>query len=339
MEEKTKRTSDPWVSQPEIIRKFLDLRPKYEDLCREVDYILSKRIKEAGIEISNVTNRAKTLNSFLEKLELKSYQEPFDEITDFAGVRVVCLYRDDIVSIEKIVGEEFEIVEKVDKLTEKEPDQFGYGAIHYIIRLGRKLSGARYDDLKDLVCEVQVRTVLQDAWAIIDHHLVYKREAAVPKTLQRKLNSLSGLFETADDQFLQIRDKRLAYVEKVRDSKKDPKQFLQTELNLDSFKEYLQWKFPDHPTEAFDGQLGINLNSLQSSGYQILADLENDLDENILAQSPEVLNEIPWVAKVGDKFPSSSLIMCALLMVNHSLAEGMKLTPEQRKVIEKYYKE
>jgi ppGpp synthetase/RelA/SpoT-type nucleotidyltranferase len=59
----------------------------------------------------------------------------------------------------------------------------------------------RYDDLKKLVCEIQVRTVLQDAWAIIDHHLSYKQESDVPKILRRKLNSLAGLVETAHDQF------------------------------------------------------------------------------------------------------------------------------------------
>jgi ppGpp synthetase/RelA/SpoT-type nucleotidyltranferase len=56
---------------------------------------------------------------------------------------------------------------KVDKLEEQEVDKFGYGALHYLVNLGRKSSGARYDDLKRLVCEIQVRTVLQDAGRLL----------------------------------------------------------------------------------------------------------------------------------------------------------------------------
>ncbi|MFH1742151.1 MAG: hypothetical protein ABIH23_24370, partial [bacterium] len=188
-----------WQSNPEIVRRFIQQRTDYEQLCSEVQYILRKRLAERTIEISTVTGRAKTLNSFLEKIQRKTYEDPFSEITDFAGVRIVCLYVSDIPLIEDIIRKEFEIVEKVDKLTDKPPDQFGYGAIHFVARLGKKMSGARYDDLKVLLCEIQVRTVLQDAWAIIDHHLIYKSESSMPKVLRRKLNSLAGLFETADD--------------------------------------------------------------------------------------------------------------------------------------------
>ncbi len=338
MKEKNNSKADPWLTKPDVIRKFLDLLPKYEDLCREIEYILSKRIKQAGIEVSTATYRAKTLNSFLEKLERKSYQDPFDEITDIAGVRVVCLYASDIDLIEKIVSNEFEIVEKVDKLTEKEPDQFGYGAIHYIIRLGKKSSGARYDDLKELLCEVQVRTVLQDAWAIIDHHLVYKNEPAVPQTLRRKLNSLAGLFETADDQFQQIRGQRQTYVDKVRELVNEPKQFFKTKINLDSLREYLQWRFPDQPVEAFDGQHGLNLEALQKAGYQNLADLENELNEDLIKLALDALNEMSRVAKKDDKFSASVILICSLSLGNKKLLDAMNISDEQREITKKYSK-
>ena len=195
------KASDPWRDNPETVKRFIEQEPDYERLCDEVKYVLKKRIGDAGIEVSTIAARAKTLASFLEKTQRKSYAEPFTEIDDFAGVRVVCLYTKDIPVIEEVIRAEFDVVEKIDKLADKEPDQFGYGAIHFIVKLGGEMSGARYEDLKHLVCEVQVRTVLQDAWAIIDHHLVYKRESAIPKIIQRRLNGLAALFEIADDQF------------------------------------------------------------------------------------------------------------------------------------------
>lgn len=197
--------SKTWEERPDIIRSFIEARPQYEQLCAEVAYILKKRLDDGSIEYSAVTSRAKTLKSFAEKISRKQYESPLSDITDLAGVRVVYLYKADRHLIEKIIETEFDVIEKVDKVEEQEADRFGYGALHYLVHLGRKSSGARYDDLKGLICEIQVRTVLQDAWAIIDHHLVYKQESDVPKVLKRKLNSLSGLFETADDQFDRVR--------------------------------------------------------------------------------------------------------------------------------------
>lgn len=256
-----------WRQDPDTVRHFLQRRPECEQLCAEVAYIMEKRLKEAGIEFASVTRRAKTLKSFIEKFGRKQYGKPFDEITDFAGVRVTHLYRGDQDEIEGLVRQEFEIVEIVDKLEEHGPERFGYGAVHYIIRLGPKSSGARYDDLKHLVCELQVRTVLQDAWAIIDHHLVYKETASVPKTLQRRLNSLVGLFETADDQFDRLRQDRENYVRDV-ETKKAGEDFLAQAVNFDTLKAYAEWKFPELPVD--DGNVELIVTLLDKSRFPTL---------------------------------------------------------------------
>jgi putative GTP pyrophosphokinase len=155
--ERVSRTTDEiWQRNPEVIKRFLDVRRDYEQLCAEVQYILRKRITERAIETSVITSRAKTLTSFLEKLQRKQYDSPFDELTGLAGVCVVCLYRSDIAKVAEIIRSEFAIAEDVDKLDELRVDQFGYGARHFIVRLGKTSSGARYDDLKQLSCEVQV---------------------------------------------------------------------------------------------------------------------------------------------------------------------------------------
>src|SRR5690554_6791035 len=223
-----------WKEKPETVKKFLEQKNDYEQLCAEIAYILKKKLSEAEIEFSSVSYRAKTLKSFLEKIVRKTYDNPFADITDFAGVRVVFLYQNDLTKIEAIIKKEFKIIEKVDKLNDKGIDKFGYGAIHYIVKIGKNSSGARYDDLKNLVCEIQVRTVLQDAWAIIDHHLVYKKESEIPSSLQRKLNSLAGLFETADNQFDILRQEREKYLTDIKESITS-NEFLKNELNLDTF--------------------------------------------------------------------------------------------------------
>jgi putative GTP pyrophosphokinase len=270
-----------WLKKPEIIKQFIDQRSDYEKLCAEVAYILTRHLNNAQIEFSTITHRAKTLNSFLEKIQRKSYQDPIAEMTDFAGVRVVCLYIDDLRRVEKVIAEHFEIVEKIDKLTDKIKESFGYGAIHFVVKLGETSSGARYDDLKNLVCEIQTRTVLQDAWAIIDHHLVYKNESNIPSVLREKLNLLAGNFESADEEFKRIRSEREAYLIDIEESKITSEQFLDNELNLDSFVRYAQWKFPDLPSGTRIIDTPFFLKPLIDNHLKKLAELDEIVDQGL----------------------------------------------------------
>ena len=263
-----------WLEKPEIIKSFINQQTDYEKLCAEIGYILNRELDKANIEFSNITYRAKTLNSFLEKIQRKSYQNPFTEITDFAGARVVCLYADDLEKIENIIAENFKIAEKIDKMTDKRKDQFGYGAIHFIVSLSENFSGARYDDLKNLVCEIQTRTVLQDAWAIIDHHLVYKNESNIPTVLRSRLNALAHNFQTADGEFKNIRAEREEYIRDVEKSKTSSEQFLENELNLDSFVRYAQWKFPDLPAGTQILDVPFFLKPLTEMNLRDLGDLD-----------------------------------------------------------------
>jgi len=283
---------DYWRNDPDVIKRFLQQQGQYQQLCAEVEYILRKRIGQLGIEIAHTTSRAKTLNSFLEKLTRKSYGNPFEEITDFAGVRIVCLYRSDLAQLEKMVTDDFRVVKRIDKLRDMPPSEFGYGAIHYVVRLGKSIRGARYDDLKDLLCEIQLRTVLQDAWAIIDHHLIYKQESDVPSILMRKLNGLSGLFETADDSFDNIRSERLRYLKEVEASVGSDEEFLSNELNRDTFISFLKWKFPNLPPHAKgqSQQIGHALDALRDlkgTEMKTIRDLNTEY-EKVKTNSDEV---------------------------------------------------
>src|SRR5205085_1775887 len=150
---------------------------------------------------------------------------------------------------------------------------FGYGALHYLVHIGKKSSGARYDDLKALVCEIQVRTVLQDAWAIFDHHLSYKQEADIPNVLRRKINSLAGLFETADDHFDQLNVERRKYLKRIKRTITGKAKSTQ-QLNLDSYRELLRNRFPTLP-EGNAGFAARSLENLRSYGYNTFSDLDN----------------------------------------------------------------
>jgi putative GTP pyrophosphokinase len=326
------RTDSTWKKNPEIIKDFLEQKNDYEQLCAEIAYILKKKFAAVNIEVSSVSYRAKTLKSFLEKIERKTYENPFEELTDFAGVRVVYLYQNDLPEIESIIKKEFMILEKVDKLNDKGIDKFGYGAVHYIVKLGKNSSGARYDDLKDLVCEIQVRTVLQDAWAIIDHHLVYKRESEIPSSILRKLNSLAGLFETADSQFDAIRKEREHYLAEL-DKSKETKDFLKNEFNLDSFNSYLSWKFPKMSAMFFEPQVEIVFKDISKLGFKTLEDLDKIISK-YKKSIPSIIRKIEAAFAdtyfANHKLSSSLLVSTVLQIDNSQYLEEASIPPNVR---------
>lgn len=269
---------DAWLDQDKVslIKQFLKNLPQYQQLCAEVEYTRRKRLDDNGIAYATVSGRAKTLESFLEKLNRKSYDDPLTQITDFAGVRVVFLYLSDREAIEQIIEAEFSKIEKIDKVDEQENDRFGYAALHYLVELGAQPSGARYDTLKHLTCEIQVRTILQDAWAVIDHRLVYKRESDMPKDVRRGINALSATFEMADKQFDVLRTQQQEYVRKAEE--RTLRNDLEQQLDVHTLEAYLRERFLDRAflPEGFDFSHLLFL--LRESGLNTLKALNSFLD-------------------------------------------------------------
>jgi putative GTP pyrophosphokinase len=255
----------------------MDLHPKYEKIGEEIAYILTQHVCAAHIEYASIIFRTKTLDSFCEKVIRKAYTKPLDEISDIAGVRIVYLYLSDCDKLKNLIEKEFNVIEKVDKIDKSELDRFGYSALHYLVKLGKGSSGARYDDLKNFTCEIQVRTILQDAWAMVAHHLSYKQESDVPKELRRKLNALSGLFETADDQFNRLKEDRLEYKSRLKEDIVQMKeQFLDQDINLDNLTEFLNWRLSDRGTSS-DEDISALLRDLKNSGYKKIKQVDHAL--------------------------------------------------------------
>lgn len=311
-------TDNIWKNDPGLIRKYLDLLPKHEKLCEEVQYILESKISESSIQISNITSRAKTLNSYCEKIDRKSYKDPLQDITDLAGVRVVFLYLSDLKKIEEIIEKEFDIIEKENKLENNSSETFGYGALHYLVRIKKIHTGARYDDLRNLQCEIQVRTILQDAWSIVAHHLSYKQEKDVPKNLIRKLNALSGLFETADDQFENLKAARSSYIEKIETAitNKSPNS-LQQKINLDNLIAYSSSKFPQRQSPPSEIYAEL-LEELASIKYEKLSDLDSAIEKGYeAAQKYEKDNR-----KSRDKLTRVGIIRTIIALINSDYRES-----------------
>lgn len=190
----------------ELRTNYDELIPKYKRLVNLVSVIINTSLESKKIKIHSLKQRIKDYNSFLEKVDRKRYGDPFKECTDLAGCRIVCLFLSQVDALEKIIDNEFDVVEVSDKRTSKKFDQFGYVSLHMLVKLKKKRTDfVEYSDLKDLVCEIQIRTILQEAWAEIEHYLNYKATKEEKREdLLRKIFSLAGMFEVADSTFEEI---------------------------------------------------------------------------------------------------------------------------------------
>ncbi|MGF6349007.1 putative GTP pyrophosphokinase [Variovorax sp. W2I14] len=131
-----------------------------------------------------------------------------------AGVRITTYFADDVDRVAETLQSEFEIDQRssIDKRQYSDPDRFGYQSLHYVLSLQPKRAElAEYAKYRNLKCEVQVRSILQHAWAEIEHDLGYKSTGGVPFSLRRRFARIAGLFELADDEFQAIRDSLKGY--------------------------------------------------------------------------------------------------------------------------------
>ncbi|MCQ2591991.1 MAG: (p)ppGpp synthetase [Treponema sp.] len=177
--------------------------------------------------------RVKSFNSYYKKvLRLKSKElsesVKMIPLTDMLGIRMICAFLEDInLGLEQIKNI-FEIKEVEVKGAEKKFSEFGYESIHVLIKIPEsckpELTG-KYEGLtpisEDTVCEIQIRTILQDAWAEVEHELIYKTEFNpfdIP--LRRKLASLNASLTLADITFQEIRDYQKKLQKEIEDRRK-----------------------------------------------------------------------------------------------------------------------
>src|SRR5687768_3003284 len=84
-------------------------RPKYELLANTVKNTLESLIKNVGIDYLSITTRAKEIDSFVEKISRKNYQNPAQDVTDLAGIRVITFIESDALKVNELIKKSFDV--------------------------------------------------------------------------------------------------------------------------------------------------------------------------------------------------------------------------------------
>jgi putative GTP pyrophosphokinase len=196
------------------------LRTQYEadyDSCQNVMRSLTGYLETLlGNLQSHLTiyGRVKSFESFYKKyiryLRNDNNKDGKLKIPDEIGIRVICPFLEDIETVEKIIQDNFEILEVETKGSSYSFKEFGYESHHILISIPACI-GDRYlksngNKWSGEVAEIQVRTILQDAWAEVEHELVYKTEfSPFGNPMKRKLAAINASLSLFDTIFQEIR--------------------------------------------------------------------------------------------------------------------------------------
>lgn len=274
-----------------ILEEYRKNRNAFLELEKVVDQILRNIVKESGIkEILGIEHRVKGEESLAGKLDRNDdWYNSLKDLTDILGARVICYFADEVDIIGKLVEKSFVIDWEnfSDKRALIQADRFGYLSLHYICSLPE--DGTYPAEICGKKFEIQIRTVLQHAWAAINHDIGYKSEFGVPRVVTREFSRLAGLFELADDEFIRVRETMKNYTEETR-QKIINNEADDVRIDMISLKEYV-WqnkKMQEFLTEVAE-MIGAEIDPVNPDSYidqlhflekTSIGDLQTMLSEN-----------------------------------------------------------
>jgi ppGpp synthetase/RelA/SpoT-type nucleotidyltranferase len=197
----------------EAVRAYAARQPQLVAATAGWVTLVRTLLDDAGIDYLSVTGRTKSVASFSAKANRTQdgrplYADPLQEVTDQIGVRVITYVHSDVAAVAELLDEELTILDDRDLGEETaRAGRFGYASRHLLVR-----TDAGDEEHPELVGErasIQVRTVLQHAWAEFEHDIRYKgnvpEDAAAD--LDRRFTLAAGLIELADREFATIRER------------------------------------------------------------------------------------------------------------------------------------
>ncbi len=208
----------PEVHDPgrSAVREYAELQPELRLAADQYALLVTSVLDDAGINYLSVTGRAKSVASFAAKAARTvdgqaSFTDPLREITDQIGVRVITYVHSDVQAVADLLDDQVVVHDDRDMGRETASEgRFGYASRHLLVGLdAAREAHPAYEPLRGRQAQVQIRTVLQHAWAEFEHDIRYKGtipDEHVPD-FDRRFTLAAGLLELADREFSTIRDR------------------------------------------------------------------------------------------------------------------------------------
>ncbi|MES2387500.1 MAG: (p)ppGpp synthetase [Bacteroidota bacterium] len=200
-----------------ILSDFLSNKEVFDSFKDRVINLITDLLRPTNYKILDTYGRTKAYDSLSKKIDSDLKYTSIDTITDIVGIRIISYLDSDIDGVAEIIQNEFKVdLENSSDKRNLEKDQFGYRSLHLIVSLNNARTALReYSGYVDLKCEIQIRTILQHAWAEIEHGLGYKTEYDIPDRYIRNFNRIAALLEIADIEFVRLKEALKDYKDKI----------------------------------------------------------------------------------------------------------------------------
>jgi ppGpp synthetase/RelA/SpoT-type nucleotidyltranferase len=298
------------------VEAYEKVRRRYEDCAEAVYTVLKTTLSVEGLKVHSIEPRAKAPDSLGRKAatpaeddpDRPKYDDPLGQITDLAGVRVITYLLEDVERVNAVIEREFDVVEKSNKSGLLEEEQkLGYQSIHYLVRFAEpRCSLPEYARFMHMVTEVQVRTILQHAWAEIEHDIQYNAVEEIPRSIRGRFTSLAGLLEIADREFQAISDED-------RRARNDARRMVaegnldQVEITSDALKAYLDMRLgPDGRMTDFSYAYTTRL--LRRLGFENLGQVRDALGD----YDDDRISRITWGSRQGQLSRFEDVLMVSM---------------------------
>ena len=200
MLEKNKKPMDLLMSYYKCA--IMEIETKFKVLNQEYSLQYDKN------PIESIKTRVKSYDSLLRKIRKKDIPLTLDSIekniTDIAGVRIICSFPDDIYEIAEsfLKQDDITLIEKKDYIQNPKPS--GYRSLHLIVQVPIFLQNTK----KLVTVEVQLRTIAMDFWASLEHKMRYKKNISPDqvKFLQDELSDCARQSAALDERMQNIRN-------------------------------------------------------------------------------------------------------------------------------------
>jgi len=204
------------MTKEEFLEKWKLERPMHEAWG---NFIISKILNKLKAQGKNPKLflkqtpkiRLKSNNSLIDKAfhrTSKNYDNPYVEIEDKVGCRFIVLLLEDIETITNIIKNEsiWDYDESRHFASERhdQPLLFTYQSVHYIVRPKELFVEKNTQINIETACEIQIRTLLQHAYAELTHDAIYKTKSIISPEIQRTVAKSMALIETTDDFFSDV---------------------------------------------------------------------------------------------------------------------------------------
>lgn len=236
----------------------LDYRSWYEKNISKYGFVANRArnfietsLAKEAIEYPLIQTRVKNIDSFVEKMERKKekYNRPQD-MTDLAGIRIVCFVLSDIKLVSSLIEQIFHVDwdNSIDKFKELiEEGRMGYRGKNYVVTGRENIfeNTRQYEEYMDIPFEIQVRSLLDYAWGEIEHDRNYKLAEEFPSdsNIPRRFQALAGALETLDYAFDSLSKEAQQYAKPI--ANKIYKVDFDIPISPLSLREFLTFKFGD----------------------------------------------------------------------------------------------